>query len=140
MKKVILLALCIPITAAAKEYTIEAPGGVGDIESLTNALVDINKKVLAERNSSKVWLKPGVYNLRGVSMSTDSGTGHLSLKSLNWGLIAGLGDGPEDTILLGGGKEDGLGVLCVSGNNSGWMTISNLTVTGGWSSGNGGGI
>ena len=140
MKKVILLALCIPITAAAKEYTIEAPGGVGDIESLTNALVDINKKILAERNNSKVWLKPGVYNLRGVSMSTGSGTGHLSIKDLNWGLIAGLGDGPEDTILLGGGKEDGLGVLCVSGNNSGWMTISNLTVTGGWSSGNGGGI
>ena len=125
-----------------KEYTIEAPGGVGDVEALTNALVAINS-MAADANgrfNARVWLKPGVYDLCGVYMTTTTGSGHLVTESIQGGMIAGLGEGPEDTILLGGGEADGRRVLYTSGSNYDWMTISNWTVTGGWTTGDGGGI
>ena len=125
-----------------KEFTIEAPGGVGDVAALTNALAAINSMIgdADGRRNAKVYLKPGVYDLSGVYMDT-ADKSHLLTKDIQGGLIAGLGDGPEDTILLGGGSAEGHRVLYTSGNNYGWMTISNLTVTGGWAaSGNGGGI
>ena len=125
-----------------KEFTIEAPGGVGDVGALTNALVAINsmKSDANGRFNARVWLKPGVYDLRGVYMTTTTGSGHLCTEIIQGGMIAGLGEGPEDTILLGGGEADGRRVLYTSGSNYDWMTISNLTVTGGWTSGDGGGI
>ena len=125
-----------------KEYTIEAPGGVGDVEALTNALVAINSMIgdANGRFNARVWLKPGVYDLCGVYMTTTTGSGHLCTESIQGGMIAGLGEGPEDTILLGGGEADGRRVLYTGGSNYDWMTISNLTVTGGWTTGDGGGI
>ena len=122
-----------------KEYTIEAPGGVGDVEALTNALATINSMPSSAdgRFNARVWLKPGVYNLADVYMHEK---GHLYTEILQGGMIAGLGEGPEDTILIGGGEEGGHRVLCTSGSNYDWMTISNLTVTGGYTAGDGGGI
>ncbi|MBQ3343002.1 MAG: hypothetical protein IJG84_13965 [Kiritimatiellae bacterium] len=129
--------LLAPVSLAAYEATIEAPNGVGDVVALTNALAEINALQNNTWFNAKVWLKPGVYNLSGVYMDSAN---HLNLKSCQGGMIAGLGAGPEDTILLGGGETEGHRVLSASGSNYDWMTISNLTVTGGWTTGDGGGI
>ena len=125
---------------AAKTYTIEAPNGVGDVAALTNALTELNKLTESERASLRVWLEPGLYDLRGVFMNSAS---HLKLNSATGALIAGLGDGPDKTILLGGGDDAEMGrhrILDISGNNWGYTAVSNLTVTGGYSTSNGGGI
>ena len=123
---------------AAYEATIEAPNGVGDVAALTNALTEANALTDSARASARIWLKPGVYNLSGVYMTAGS---HLQFKVSQHGMIAGLGEKPDDTILIGGGEAESHRVLALSGGgNFGWMTVSNLTVTGGWTSGDGGGI
>ena len=43
-------------------------------------------------------------------------------------------------MLLGGGERGAHRVMSVRGANYGWMTVSNLTVTGGWTEYDGGGI
>ncbi len=126
---------------AALTFTIPAPNGVGDVVALTNALAQINAAP-ADGNPngrfwSKVWLEPGIYNLSGVYMNADS---HLYVNSWHGGVLAGLGDGPRDVILIGGGESEAHRVLNGGGSNYDWLTISNLTVTGGWTTGNGGGI
>ena len=121
---------------AAYEATIEAPNGVGDVVALTNALAEFN--ALSSRTSGRILLKPGVYNLRGVYMNSAS---HLTISAAQHGLFAGLGAKPEDTVLLGGGEAEAHRVLSLGGGgNYGWFTVSNMTVTGGWTSGDGGGI
>lgn len=126
---------------AAYEATIEAPNGVGNVAALTNALTYVNTVLTdpnADRSKMRIWLQPGVYDLSGIYMKTAS---HLYIAACQHGMIAGLGDGPEDTVLLGGGEAEAHRVLALDGGgNYGWMNVSNLTVTGGYWTGNGGGI
>ena len=125
------------VAQAAFVYTNEAPNGVGDVVALTNALTAFN--TLSDRTNGRIYLKPGVYNLQGVYMDSAS---HLVLEGGKSGIVfAGLGEGPEDTILLGEGEAGGKRVMqSGGGGNFAWLTVSNLTVTGGYTSGNGGGI
>lgn len=137
--KVLAVFAILGVSSAARaaEYTIDAPNRVGDVAALTNALTKLNALTATQRNGSKIWLKPGVYDLRGVYMNSGS---HLFLDSNQGGMLAGLGERREDTVLLGGGETGAHRVLQVGGANYGWMTVSNLTVTGGWTTGDGGGI
>ena len=122
---------------AALQFTIPAPNGVGDVVALTNALAQINAiSGMNNKNGSKVWLQPGVYDLAGTQMEAGS---HLLL-DFHGSLLAGLGDGPEDVILIGGGEAEKCCVIHGYGSNYDWCTISNLTVTGGYSTSDGGGI
>lgn len=124
---------------AAYEVTIEAPNGVGNVAALTNALTELNAVLASE--GGKIWLEPGVYDLRGIYMNDKS---HLYIvhtgasKSL---LFAGKGPKPGDTVLIGGGEAEKHRVIeAGGGGNSGWATFSNLTVTCGYVEGDGGGI
>ncbi len=106
---------------------VPAPNGVGSVEGLTNALLAV-KRLPAVAHETCVKLEPGTYNLAGIT----NGNNHLSFagKSADTpaGLyLAGMGDSPADTILLGGGQADGRRVISISS-----LTISNLTVTGGY--------
>ena len=135
-----IVAACALDALAAFVRTIEAPNGVGDVVALTNALTELNALEESGRGNARVWLEPGLYDLRGVFM--DSGN-HLKLSAASGAMIAGLGDGPDKTILLGGGDDAEKGrhrILSVSGTNWGFTTVSNLTVTGGYTTDNGGGI
>ena len=131
--------LFAPVAQAAYEATVPAPNGVGDVVALTNALAEANAlgSAATDRLNARIWLNPGVYDLSGIYMTSGN---HLYLMQSQGGMIAGLGEKPGDTILVGGGEAEGHRVLQVSGSNYDWMTISNLTVTGGWTSSDGGGI
>lgn len=149
MKKLIVvaggLALSVLAAKAAPEYTIRAPNGIGDVVSLTNVLATMETGEASL--GLKLWLEPGVYDLRGVQMATGS---HLYVRQTRNAVIAGLGQSPADTVLLGGGESDKCRVACVIGGGTDWTTvISNLTVTGGYAdkendsqteAGSGGGI
>ena len=133
-------AACVFDATAAFERTIEAPGGVGDVVALTNALAEYNALASDDaRNNARILLKPGTYNLAGVYMNS---LFHLNLaKSTTGGIFAGLGEGPSETVLLGGGEAGAHGVIRAMGSgNWGIFTVSNLTVTGGWTLNDGGGI
>ena len=144
-KAVAALAAAATIMAAtaAPEYTIHAPNGIGDVTTLTNVLATMETDGASQ--GLKLWLEPGVYNLRGVKMENGC---HLSVRHTRNAVIAGLGAKPEDTILLGGGEDDKCRVAYVTGGGNYWTTtISNLTVTGGYAdkssdsyAGRGGGI
>ncbi len=132
------LALAAAISArAGLTFTVTAPNGVGDVVALTNAIDQINKlNGMNPKNGSQVWLEPGVYDLAGIAMKADS---HLYMDWHNcW--LSGKGDAPGDVVLVGGGETEQLRVLACYGSNYGWCNISNLTVTGGYSLGDGGGI
>ena len=134
--------LLAPVAQAAYEVTIPAPNGVGDVVALTNALARANAmgEDAVNRLDARIWLEPGVYNLSGIYMK---GKSHLYLLASQGGMIAGQGEKPGDTVLLGGGKAECHRVLRLEGGgNYDWMTVSNLTVTGGWvpSGYDGGGI
>jgi len=79
-------------TAFAAEVTVPS----GDVVALTNALANIA--------NTTIKLEAGVYDLKDIAMEPGS---HLVL-ALEAGKggreIIGLGNGPEDTILLGGGQ------------------------------------
>ena len=126
---------------AAFEVTITAPGGVGNVAALTNALTYVNTVLThqdRDRARIRILLEQGLYDLRGIYMKSDS---HLYIAASQDGMIAGLGEKPGDTILLGGGAAEGHRVLGLDGGgNYGWMNVSNLTVTGGYWAGYGGGI
>ena len=131
---------CAEVQAATFERTIQAPDGIGDVVALTNALTELNEAtdVYDYKTQVKIWLKPGTYDLSGVYMTSSH---HLTIRAFQGGILAGLGADRGDTILLGGGEDGGHGVLLSGGGgNFGYFTISNLTVTGGWAAGNGGGI
>ena len=136
-----VLVACMGVRAATFERTIEAPNGVGDVVALTNALTELNT-TYDYKTTVRIWLQPGTYDLSGVQMSSsDGGKGHLVIEAYQGGIFAGLGDGPEDTILLGGGEAGNRRVMySKGGGNYGYFTVSNLTVTGGWTAGDGGGI
>ena len=129
---------CVLGASAAFIRTIEAPGGVGDVVALTNVLTQFSALSDDDRKNARIWLQPGTYNLSGVYMNS---THHLSMSQSAGGLFAGLGDGPEDTVLVGGGETEAHGVLVMGGGgNFGFNTISNLTITGGWTTSNGGAV
>lgn len=143
-KTVAVAALCAASCAfGAFERTVEATDGIGDVVALTNALAELNALSKASGGgdtlNARIWLKPGLYDLKGVCMAANS---HLRIEHARNFVFAGLGDGPEDTVLLGGGEAEGCRVISVSGGgNYWWNTYSNLTVTGGYvTSGSGGGI
>ena len=131
------IAICLAFgSQAAPEYTIRADNRIGNVTELTNTLATMETDGASLR--LKLWLKPGVYDLRGVKMSSDS---HLKIRHTRDAIIAGLGENPGDTILLGGGENDKCRVIDVVGGGNYWTTtISNLTITGGYSAGNGGGV
>jgi hypothetical protein len=134
---IVAAALVAASVHAGLTFTIPAPNGIGDVVALTNALAQINAlSGMANKNGSKVWLQPGVYDLAGITMYSDS---HLHMDWHNC-LLSGLGEGPADTVLLGAGAAENRRVIRCNGSNYGYCTISNLTVTGGYTSSSGGGI
>lgn len=127
--KLPVISVCVLFAASltAKEYIIEAPDGVGDVVALTNAF----KKSHYASTAVKILLKPGVYDLSGIKMD---GSRHLLCYALKaTSVIAGLGTTPGDTVLLGGGATDNCRIMDLYGGD---VTVSNLTVTGGYLSGN----
>lgn len=139
-KTLTLAALCAVACSAsgAFERTIPSTDGVGDVVALTNALAELNALGDNDTLDARIYLSPGLYDLKGVRMTTDS---HLRIEHARNLVFSGLGDGPADTVLLGGGEEDGCRVIfVVGGGNYWWNTYSNLTVTGGYTSGAGAGV
>lgn len=135
-----MLALAMAVAAASAEaatYEISAPGGVGDVTALTNAFAEVGK---SDTTGAQILLSPGVYDLRGTQIG--SGGAHWRLdKKMKNGLIAGTGATPGDTILLGGGETDKKRIFHIwSTDASKPTTISNLTITGGYTTSDGGGI
>ena len=93
---------------AGTTYKIPSPNDVGNaaaVAALTNAITAINA---SNSDGSRILLAPGVYDLGGTE-TLISGTGkgvHLYINTyMRNGLIAGTGDTPGDTILLGGGER-----------------------------------
>ena len=118
------LTLASSLFGATVYYDIEA----GDVTSLTNALA-------ASRNGNTVVIRlaAGDYDLTGIEM--DSGS-HLYLDSR---ALVGQGDSPWKTRLIGNGKRVVKANNPWYGNSTG-CRIENLTVTNGWTTGNGGGV
>lgn len=116
---VLLASGLMVLAAGAVEYVIES----GDVVALTNAF----KKSHYASKAAQILLQPGVYDLSGFKMD---GSRHLLCYGLKSGsVIAGLGETPGDTVLLGGGAEDNCRVMDLYGGD---VTVSNLTVTGGY--------
>ena len=135
----VVALLLAPAELAAYEVTVPAPNGIGDVVALTNKITEFN--ALPATESGKIWLEPGVYDLRGVYMTSAShldirGTGNTTL------FFAGKGSDRTKTLLIGGGETEAHRVIKAGGgSNYGWTTFSNMTVTGGYAAnGEGGGI
>ncbi len=116
---------------------VPAPNGVGNVVALTNALTAITR-LNSYALECRVLLEPGTYDLAGHAYNAAT---HLYFRKATSGpanlYLAGMGDSPSDVVLRGGGEADGRRVINISS-----LTISNLTVTGGYltSSSYGGGI
>lgn len=135
------LVSCVAEVSAAFECTIRATDGIGDVAMLTNKLTEFNALDYNDCKKARIWLEPGLYDLRGISMKELNGNNHLYVNYAENSLIAGLGESPADTVLLGGGAaEEHRVIFLCGGGNTGWTTVSNLTITGGYTSNNGGGI
>lgn len=132
------VSVIVAATLAAAEYVIEAPNGIGDVVALTNAIAKINE---GNNTGTRLLLKPGVYDLSGIKSSVSANV-HLYFNTYcRNGLIAGLGEKPGDVLLKGGGEVDGKTVLYIWATDPEKPTVvSNLTVTGGYRSGDAGGI
>ena len=133
----VAMAASIAITASGATYRIAAPNGVGDVTALTNAVAQIDA---AATSGTRLLLEPGVYNLAGTS--TGAGGAHIRFDKAHTDLvIAGLGATPGDTILLGGGAADKKRILHVWNTSAKVSaTISNLTVTGAYTTTDAAGI
>ena len=138
--KLPVLSVCVLFAASltAKEYIIEAPDGVGDVVALTNAINEINS---GNNTGTRLLLKPGVYDLSGIKSKVSANV-HLYFNTYcRNGLIAGLGEKPGDVLLKGGAESDKKTVLYIWATDPAKPTVvSNLTITGGYRSGDGGGI
>ena len=132
MKKILvsLLPAALAATAVAQPIDIPAPGGVGDVVALTNALTRSDLY-------DTIRLAPGVYDLSDVAMEADS---HLVMQSGK--RLLGLGATPGETVLRGGGAAVGRRIAKFGYANYSHATASNLTFTGGYIAGlkNGGGL
>ena len=127
-------ALCAAVFAVnearAKTWEIPAPDGVGDVVALTNALKQV-------KHNDSIVLAPGVYYLSNTVMRSGY---HLEFKvnpsSLSaTGLVYdfyGSDPDPSKTILDGGQTK----AMVYFGLST--VTISNLTFSGGYTTGNGG--
>ena len=128
------LTVSVATAHAGQPVTIES----GNVTALTNALADYTAY------DTKIFLEPGVYDLRGVYANANShlrfDSPYISGKGAQKRYLIGLGEKPGDTILLGGGETEAHRVIEATGNNYGCATISNMTITGGWTSGDGGGV
>ncbi len=135
------LLAALTLAAFGATYRISAPGGVGDVGALTNAIMALNA---ANNTGATILLEPGVYDLRGVytPIAGKPYGAHLYFNTTcKNGLLAGLGATPGDTILLGGGDVDKMRVLHIwSTDATKPTTVSNLTVTGGYRTDDAGGI
>ena len=121
--------IAIPAVAATTVFAAPQVYYVSDVTSLTNVLANLPDVTDDTYNGSRIELAPGVYNLAGVYMNEYS---HLYVKHARDLLIAGMGKGPGDTVLLGGGAAGNHRVLeLYGGGDSWWNTISNLTIAGG---------
>ena len=118
-------ALCAAVFVAneaeAKTWEIAAPDGVGDVAALTNAL----KRYVG---GDKIALAPGTYDLRGIEMT--SGRHLLTLGSYKALTLYGTAGDASKTILAGGGKDEGRGILRIG---TGKLTCSNITFRAGYS-------
>lgn len=115
------LAALSSVSLFGAAYTIHAPGGVGDVVALTNALQTLTSSY------SEFRLEPGVYDLKGIAMSD---TSHLVMQAAR--RLIGLGEKPDDTILLGGGVGSHKRILEMKCFNDYYTVISNVTLTGGY--------
>ena len=115
----------------------------GDVVALTNAVRRLSGLSDAERVGASILLEPGLYDLTSVPISDVT---YLPFtKPVRNGSLVGLGEGPGETILKGGGEAGGRRVVNLDGGSGGegFFTVSNLTVTGGYLPGDwvtGGGI
>lgn len=121
--------------AAAVAFALSAPASqvfeVSDVTGLTNAF----KQVSAD--GDEIRLAPGVYDVGDLAMEANS---NLSLPKKHVGcVLSGTGAGPGETVIAGKGKDSGSGRGVISPWSSDF-TISNLTIAGGCSAVNGGGI
>jgi len=141
----VVLAGVVGVSAlAGTTYNIPSPNDVGNaaaIAALTNAITAINA---ANSTGTRILLAPGVYDLSGVTTTIGGKVqgAHIYINTTcKNGLIAGMGETPGDTILLGGGETDKKTVLFIWTTNANQPTVvSNLTITGGWRSGDCGGL
>ena len=133
----VAIAASIAMAASGATYRISAPNGVGDVVALTNAVARIDA---GETTGTRLLLEPGIYNLAGTS--TGAGGAHIRFDKAHTDLlIAGLGATPGDTILLGGGSADKKRILHVWNTSAKVSaTISNLTVTGAYTTTDAAGI
>ena len=112
-------ALCAAVFVAneARAASAYEVFEVHNVTELTNACIAANS------NYNKILMYPGVYDLTGIKMGSNT---HLTMKGLNSGLWAGLGEKPEDTIVKGSGPID----VCRIISFDKACTVSNLTFTG----------
>ena len=141
----VVLAGVVGVSAlAGTTYNIPSPNDVGNaaaIAALTNAITAINA---ANSTGTRILLAPGVYDLSGVTTTIGGKVqgAHIYINTTcKNGLIAGMGETPGDTILLGGGETDKKTVMFIWTTNANQPTVvSNLTITGGWRAGDCGGL
>lgn len=128
-----LLVLSAGFSVWGVDHHVPAPGGIGDVVALTNAF---KKAHYYTKGAVRILLAPGIYDLKGIKMDKSR---HLLAYGMANALIAGCGTGPEQTILLGGGADNGCRIMDLYAST---VTVSNLTITGGYVSGasDGGGI
>lgn len=124
ISKVVAFAL-IGTQVLAADYVVPS----GDVAKLVDAL---QTKL---ESYSRICLEPGIYDLSGTAMSADS---HLVLARGGRSII-GLGQKPGETVLVGGGESGAKRILKLTGYSDYYATASNLTFTGGWAVGGGGG-
>ena len=115
----------------ATDFTVSAKDGVvglTNILSIARASQRNGTTLAAKSQQVNVNIEPGVYDLKDVGMAD---TTHLLADLAYSGSIRGMGADPKDTILLGGGEASDKRVISI-----GYMTLTNLTVTGGYRSTN----
>ena len=120
----------VALTASTLQgATVYKDIAAGDVTSLTNYLAESR-----DGNVVVIRLAEGDYDLTGIEM--DSGS-HLYLENR---ALVGQGDSPWKTRLIGSGTKRILKAKNDGYNNNTRCRIENLTVTNGWTSGDGGGV
>ena len=118
------------VASTLQGATVYKDIAAGDVTSLTNELAQSRNG-----NTVVIRLAAGDYDLTGIEMNSGS---HLYLDNR---AIVGQGDSPWKTRLIGDGTK-----RIIRADNTLWYDgnmncrVENLTVTNGWTSGDGGGI
>ena len=103
-------------------FRAQAKDGVGDVDSLTNALT----RAGGNFDEVTIEVEPGRYDVSGVKMETGS---HLKVGAAEDPVsrrILGLGATPGETVLVGGGEAVKCRVLRAYGTD---VVVSNWTET-----------